>query len=111
MRTAIHAIVGVLAGCQTSDVSRSVGARCDVMDECDQRCLTPSTAYPGGFCTLTCADRSGCPDGTTCVTREGGVCLFTCSAESDCEFLGENWHCVSLDLQGGGIQVKACAGT
>jgi hypothetical protein len=113
MRTAILAIVGALAGaCQESDVSRSVGARCDVMDDCDQRCLAPSTAYPGGFCTIACGSRNDCPDRATCVTREGGgVCLFTCATAPDCEFLGDGWHCLSLDLQGGGIQVMACAGS
>lgn len=111
MRTAILAIVGALAAaCQQSDVSRSVGARCDVADDCDQRCLAPSTKYPGGFCTTTCGSRNDCPDRTTCVTSEGGVCLFTCTTDPDCLFLGEGWHCLSLDLQGGGIQVKVCAG-
>jgi hypothetical protein len=113
MRSAILAIIGVLAAaCQQSDVSRSVGARCDVANDCDQRCLTPSSQYPGGFCTTACESRNDCPDRTTCVTRdrEGGVCLFTCMTDSDCLFLGEGWRCLSHALQGGGILVNACAG-
>jgi len=112
MRSAILAIVGALAAaCQpSSDVSRSVGARCDVADDCDQRCLAPSSLYPGGFCTIACESRTDCPSGASCVTAEGGVCLFTCATDPDCLFLGEGWRCVSRALQGGGIQVSVCAG-
>jgi hypothetical protein len=114
MRSAIFAIVGVLgalAACQSSDVSRAVGARCSVNSECDQRCLVPGTSYPGGFCTTACATRDDCPTGATCADREGGICLFECAVETDCQFLGAGWHCKSVDLRGGGIKVMACAGT
>ena len=112
MRSAILAIVGVLAAaCQQSDVSRSVGARCDVANDCDQRCLAPSLRYPGGFCTTACENHGDCPDRTTCaVTPEGSVCLFTCMTDPDCLFLGEGWRCRPFDLQGGGKVVNVCAG-
>jgi len=111
MRSAIIAIVGsLLAGCQDSDVSRDVGARCDVAADCAERCLPPSADYPGGFCTLGCADRAACPDGATCADREGGVCLFTCTTDASCSFLGAGWRCASADLRGGGIKVMVCRG-
>ena len=120
MRSAIIAIVGVLGAvaavatlgsCQSSDVSRAVGARCSTNSECDQRCLAPGTDYPGGFCTTACNSRNDCPNGSTCADREGGICLFECTVETDCEFLGANWHCKAADLRGGGIKVMVCAGT
>lgn len=117
MRSVILAFVGMLGAsvalgaCQSSDVSRAVGARCSVNSECDQRCLPPGTDYPGGFCTSACNGRSDCPTGATCADREGGICLFECSVETDCEFLGAGWHCKAVDLRGGGIKVMVCAGT
>jgi hypothetical protein len=114
MRSAILATVAIagalVAGCQHSDVSRAVGARCDRTDECDDRCLPNSLAYPGGFCTLACESRTECPDGTNCADREGGVCLFSCATDPDCMFLGAGWRCDSVDLRGGGIKVLVCRG-
>ena len=110
MRTAIIAMVGALVACQHSDVSRQVGARCDVADDCDERCLAPGIDYPDGFCTMSCSSRSDCPGGTTCADREGGVCLSECTQSSDCAFLGASWRCVAADLRGGGIKVMVCRG-
>jgi hypothetical protein len=111
MRSAIIAIVGALvAACQHSDVSRQVGARCDVTADCDQRCLTPGASYPGGFCTVACTTRADCPDATTCADLESGVCLFQCTTDPDCTFLGVGWRCTAVDLRGGGIKVMACRG-
>ena len=58
MRLAIIAIA--LAGCQSSDVSRELGARCDSSSECDDRCLTPSADWPEGFCTIRCETDVDC---------------------------------------------------
>ena len=115
MRSAIIAftgamLAGALSACQQSDVSRQVGARCDTSDECDERCLTPGSDYPGGFCTIACNSRSDCPSNTTCADRDGGVCLFECSSDNDCTFLGTGWQCTSVDLRGGGIKVMVCRG-
>src|SRR3954462_9682003 len=95
MRTAVLAVLVVLApACSPdSDVSRELGARCTTADDCDDRCLPPDPAYPGGICTLTCLSDSECPSGSTCVDREGGVCLFDCAADRDCTFLGDGWTC------------------
>lgn len=112
MRSAILAAVASLtAACQDSDVSRQVGARCDVDADCDERCLAPSSQAPGGFCTIACADRGECPGDTTCADRQGdGICLFTCASDTDCTFLGTGWGCTSVDLHGGGIKVQVCTG-
>jgi len=106
------AILGVLLGaCQHNEVSRALGARCDVSAECDERCLAPSLDYPGGFCTIACNARGECPSGTTCADHEGGVCLFECASDADCAFLGAGWPCSAADLRGGGIKVMVCRGT
>lgn len=111
MRSAIIAVVGVwLVACQQGDVSRQVGARCDDSVECDERCLPPDEAYPGGFCTVACNTRGECPSRTTCADRAGGVCLFECTQDVDCMFLGDGWRCGSADLRGGGIKVMVCRG-
>jgi hypothetical protein len=98
-----------LAACGGSDVSRAVGARCDVSADCEDRCLAPSTDYPGGFCTLTCDSDADCPDDSACVSNEGGVCLFLCDGDGSCGFLGAGWTCQSLSGRPDG-QVMVCRG-
>lgn len=111
MRSAIIAAIGaLLVACEDSNVSRQVGARCDEAAECEERCLSPSGDYPGGFCTISCNARNECPSDTTCAEREGGVCLFECTGDPDCAFLGAGWRCELVDLRGGGIQVRVCHG-
>ena len=90
---ALFLLAFVLAGCGDDDVSRSLGARCDRVDECDDRCLGPSGDYPEGFCTVDCTTSSDCPDVGECVDREGGVCLFPCTSDDSCRFLGPGWTC------------------
>jgi hypothetical protein len=112
MKCAVIAVVAaVLGGCQDSDVSREIGARCDEARECDERCLSTGAGYPGGFCTVACESRGECPSHTTCADREGGVCLFECTLDTDCGFLGAGWRCSDADLRGGGIKVKVCRGS
>ena len=114
MRSAIIAMLGALgalgAACQNSDVSREIGARCDVAADCDGRCLAPGADYPGGFCTVACTSRDECPGSTTCADREGGVCLYECATDGACAFLGAGWRCAAADLRGGGIKVMVCRG-
>lgn len=103
-------VAGALAGCQSSDVSRELGARCDRTADCDSRCLLPSVDYPGGFCTLACNTASECPDGSTCADNDGGVCLFQCTGNSECTFLGPGWTCKQVDARGGQTTVMVCRG-
>jgi len=99
-----------LAACApASDVSRSVGARCDGTDDCDQRCLSGAD-YPGGFCTLDCDDDTDCPDDTVCVVDEGNVCLFPCAENPDCQFLGAGWQCLDRPPANGGDPIRVCLG-
>lgn len=110
-RTILAAVIAAVAGCGSADVSRSVGARCDLASECDERCLA-APAFPGGFCSLSCDRTSDCPgDDTACVEAEGGVCLFRCQDDRDCDFLGDGWVCADELLRGGdGGQVGVCRG-
>jgi hypothetical protein len=103
-------LAGGFAACESSDVSREIGARCTAADDCDQRCLGPSDAYPGGFCSLTCDHDTDCPGGTRCGDIDGGVCLLTCAVNTDCAYLGAGWACKGVNLRGGGIKVTVCRG-
>jgi len=100
----------LLAACQSSDVSRSVGARCDTNAECETQCLGPSGEWPGGFCTVLCDNDMGCPEGTRCIEENGGVCAFACGADAACNFLGTGYTCKALDSHGGGAKVMVCRG-
>ena len=93
------AVVAILvaSGCDSADVSRAVGARCDVKAECDERCQPPSPTFPAGFCTLSCLRPQDCPAGTRCVDIDGGICVFPCEADEECAFMGDRWGCVEQD--------------
>jgi hypothetical protein len=111
MRIRVLALVVGLAACGSSDVTRSVGARCDVTADCDDRCLVPSNEFPDGLCTLDCTTDSDCPSNAVCVDREGGVCLFTCTDNTDCEFLGTGWRCMEdASRQNTDVKVMVCRG-
>ena len=105
-------VLVLIAGCGgDSDVSRSVGARCDKTSECDDRCLGPSGDYPQGFCTVDCSSDGDCPGDAACVDREGGVCLFTCADDGDCRFLGPGWNCHDeAQKSNPSTTVKVCRG-
>jgi hypothetical protein len=102
--------LAVAAGCTSSEVSRTLGARCDRSDECDERCLVDdATDWPGGFCTISCDDDRACPGNSRCVAELGGVCLVGCATDDDCRFLGETWGCVQAEARPEG-QVMVCRG-
>ena len=103
-------VLGLWTACQSSDVSRAVGARCDSNADCDQKCETPSNAWPGGFCTVLCDTDANCPENTRCVDEAGGICAVTCAADPDCVFLGAGYRCKQVDSHGGGTKVNACRG-
>ena len=106
MRIAV--ILLLLAGCTSSDVSRTLGARCDRSEECDERCLAGGM-YPGGFCSVSCDDDDACPSDSRCADDDGGVCLFECSGDPDCTFLGEGWRCATRNGRPSG-EVMVCRG-
>jgi hypothetical protein len=108
MRIALLAPL-LLAACVSSDVSRDVGARCDLNSDCDGRCLGPSGDFPGGFCTLDCDSDTDCPNNAHCISDNGGVCVFACGSDSDCTFLGA-YTCQASDSQGAGARVNVCRG-
>jgi len=105
-----YLVLLALLGCQSSDVSRDVGARCDKTDDCNERCLAPGSDWPGGFCTITCDDASDCAGGSTCIDEQGGVCAFSCAGDGDCAFLGSGYTCKAVDSHGAGTKVMVCRG-
>jgi hypothetical protein len=107
MRVAI--LVIALAGCQSSDVSRELGARCDSHDECDVRCLSGAD-WPGGFCTTACETDNDCPEDAVCLEEEGGTCAFLCVTDAGCGFLGQGYGCKERDARGGVGTRMVCRG-
>jgi hypothetical protein len=109
MRIAI--LLLALAGCQSSEVSRAIGARCDLNADCDEKCLAPDANWPGGFCTLICDTDTKCGDHAVCIQEQGGgLCAFRCAADPDCAFLGAGYTCMAIDGHTGGRKVMACRG-
>ncbi len=102
--------LALLASCQSSDVSRAVGARCDTNADCDTKCLVPDSTWPGGFCTLLCDSDVDCPQDTRCIDQDGGVCAFACTTDPECTFLGTGYTCQARDSHGGGAKVNVCRG-
>ncbi len=112
MRWVLVMIVTTLVACQSSDVSRSLGARCDLSSECDEECLPPGMDWPGGFCTTICDSKFDCDNGATCADEQGtGACEFLCAQDSDCAFLGDGYGCKTRDGHGDtGQSVMVCRG-
>ena len=105
------ALTWALVACQSSDVSRALGARCTQNTDCAQKCLGPSVDWPGGFCTTACDNDSDCGNGAHCIATDGGICAFACAgANSDCSFLDGNYVCVPVDPQSGALKVSVCLG-
>lgn len=103
-------VIAACFGCQNTDVSRSLGARCDLSVECDGKCLPPGANWPGGFCTVACDNNSGCQEDALCVEEAGGVCAFACAETANCAFLGPGYVCKQRDGKGGGTKVMVCRG-
>lgn len=100
-----------LAACGHDDVDRFVGARCDKVADCEDRCLGPSAEFPDGFCSVDCSNNNDCPANAACVDREGSVCLFQCVNNSDCDFLGPGWSCRDDNLhESPEVKVGVCRG-
>ena len=93
----VVACLAFVFACQSEDVSRRLGARCDTTSDCDQKCLTSSSDWPGGFCTVACTSDSDCGEGNHCISEDGGVCVFACTRTADCSFLGSGYTCTEVD--------------
>jgi hypothetical protein len=99
-----------LVACQTHDVSRDLGARCDLNSECNGICLM-APVWPGGFCTTVCDSDANCPSNAACIDEQGGVCAFRCGIDADCVFLGAGYTCQLRDRHGNtGQTVMVCHG-
>ncbi len=60
-----------------------VGESCNTAADCAHRsCMS----LPGGYCTKSYCDTTGCPDGSTCYGFSGGetFCLQDCQRDSEC---------------------------
>lgn len=73
--------------------SAAVGAACTADTQCRQRCLVDDRHFPGGMCTLACANDGDCPSGSACIAEEGGVCVATCRSDADCAAFGRGFAC------------------
>jgi len=113
MRSAITLglVMVAMTACGGEDVSRVLGARCEVTAECEDRCLVPSNDFPDGFCTADCSSIEDCPSSSDCIDKEGGVCLFVCGDDVDCDFLGPRWICNEENLrEDPNTKVRVCRG-
>ena len=111
MRVILAVVAVWLIACQSSYVSRELGARCDSSNECDDRCLGPSSDWPGGFCTVHCEIDLDCPEDSACVEEEGGVCAYACTADASCGFLGVGYGCKERMARGGAGMRFVCRGS
>jgi hypothetical protein len=72
--------------------ANDIGDACSDANDCESLyCLD----LPGGFCTKSMCDVSGCPAGSTCFGVEGStetICLQDCTSDSQCR-TGENYFC------------------
>jgi hypothetical protein len=111
---ACSALALAFVACQSSDVSRVLGARCTLSSECAQMCLGPSAEWPGGLCTTTCDTDADCSGNAHCIAENGGVCAFACENDGDCAFLDGGYTCMSADpedTQNQGLKVMVCEGS
>ena len=100
-------------GCGADDVgprSRIVGGRCTTDTDCVKRCVT-GAEFPGGYCTVTCANSNDCPGGSACVASNAGICVATCQVAAHCEDYGPGYQCGLATNQAGGAGSRVCLGS
>lgn len=106
--TAILLVTGVLGcGRRDGDIDTTIGESCLDDRDCDHRCYLGGH-FPGGFCSLECADDGDCPGDTYCMADSGGVCMYVCPP-FDCSRLGTGWQCRERDRRNGGT-IDVCSG-
>ncbi len=84
-----------LLGCQSSDVSRALGAECTSNKECDDVCAVGAD-WPDGMCTQSCMLDADCPVDAACTDDLAGICAYRCTVDENCAFLGIGYHCATL---------------
>lgn len=103
----------LVAACGGDDgVSRELGARCTLDDQCDERCLSGGD-WPDGFCSISCDSDTVCPTGALCMAEDtGGVCAFSCNTDGDCAFLNGGYTCQERDDQNANhaAKIHVCRG-
>jgi hypothetical protein len=80
-----HALLTALLLWPLSACTPQIGDACLTSQECNAGQLC-DTSSPGGYCTLTPCEDSGCPEEATCVEFEGAQtwCVLRCEADDDC---------------------------
>ncbi|MFT7582115.1 MAG: hypothetical protein ACI9MR_003797 [Myxococcota bacterium] len=77
-------------------LSDDIGAACVADEGCESlRCLS----LPGGYCTKTMCEWTGCPSGSTCYTFDNSdvaSCLKDCSGDASCR-ADEGYVCDDFD--------------
>jgi hypothetical protein len=85
-----------------------VGGECISDRDCQATCLTGSSHYPGGMCTVPCNNDLDCPPDTACVDDSGGVCAVSCLDYRDCDGFGGVFTCNSVGRKGTGGDTLVC---
>lgn len=106
----LSSVVLLAVGCGhgEGDIDDVIGESCVSDRDCDTRCYTDPTDFPGGICSLPCQSDNDCPGDTYCMDKEGGMCLFACPA-FDCTRLGAGWECKDKGRLSGGT-ANVCIG-
>ena len=96
-----------LPGVDTSSLVSSVGDACTNNFDCKGTVAPQCLPVSGGYCTRVCSyDRSYCPSGSVCITREGWnqhFCARTCTGPGECR---SGWSCKAVENTGG--KQKVC---
>ena len=85
-----------------------VGGACVSDRDCQATCITGSSHYPGGMCTVPCDSDLDCPPDTVCVDDDGGVCAVWCGDLGDCAGFGGAFTCNSVGRKGGSGDTQVC---
>ena len=85
-----------------------VGGACISDRDCQATCISNSSHYPGGMCTVPCDTDLDCPPDTMCVDDSDGVCAVWCLDYRDCEDFGRGYTCDSVGRKGASGDTTVC---
>lgn len=95
------ALLSLAVGCSgVGPRSDLVGGTCNGDGACEQRCVQNDRHWPGGYCTLHCANDDECPGGTVCIDDNNGMCAVGCAVNADCGDFGRGFVCDAVDRKG-----------